>query len=112
MNVEQNTIGPNSGRLTSWLASLDNAQRNGGQRLRVLRAFEQLGPMTDEEMQARLSMPANTQRPRRVELSDWGLISEYEYGVTRTGNRAVRWQINEEGIRVLRRRRSIEQVSA
>ena len=49
---------------------------------------------TDEEMQAALGMPGNTQRPRRVRLVEIGKI--VDSGVTRktqSGRAAVVWKV-------------------
>ncbi|WP_399696572.1 hypothetical protein [Xenophilus sp.] len=47
---------------------------------------------TDEEMQARIPMPANTQRPRRIELLKMGLIkASGRTRLTRSGEGATVW---------------------
>ena len=47
---------------------------------------------TDEEMQIALVMPANTQRPRRIELWRLGLIRDSgERRKTKSGRKAVVW---------------------
>jgi hypothetical protein len=40
----------------------------------VLEHLSRLGPQTDLQLQERLKMPANTERPRRGELVDMGLV--------------------------------------
>lgn len=54
-------------------------------------------PLTDEEMQVAGMMPANTQRPRRIELAQAGLVCDS--GVRRRtsrGKSAVVWQLHRE----------------
>lgn len=52
------------------------------------------GPATDEQAQEALSMPASTQRPRRVELCRAGLVRDSgRTALTRSGRRAVRWEV-------------------
>jgi hypothetical protein len=48
---------------------------------------------TDEEMQLGIPMAASTQRPRRIELVAKGMIVQAGEGKTRSGRRAVKWQI-------------------
>jgi hypothetical protein len=48
---------------------------------------------TDEEMQAALDMAANTQRPRRIELTAAGRVKDSgQTRPTRSGRKAVVWQ--------------------
>ncbi len=57
----------------------------------------QLGPATDDEMQLALGMNPSTQRPRRVELVDRGLVcGSPQRRETRTGKYAVVWQVHAE----------------
>ena len=52
---------------------------------------------TDEEMQNRLDMPANTQRPRRRELELMNrIVNSGETRKTRSGRMAVVWRINDD----------------
>lgn len=63
-------------------------------RAEVLGVCRVSGPhgATDEEMQMALVMPANTQRPRRVELWKMGLICDSgQKRKTRSGRNAVVW---------------------
>jgi hypothetical protein len=55
---------------TSTEAARRTLPRSGTQRRRVLDALREVHPrgLTDEDLQARLGMAANTERPRRVEL--------------------------------------------
>ena len=59
--------------------------------LDALRAAGEAG-LTDEEMQTRLGMGGNTQRPRRVELERGGLVRDSgRTRRTRGGREAVVW---------------------
>lgn len=61
-----------------------------------LQSSESIGA-TDEEMQAHLDMPANTQRPRRCELLLKGLIKDSgERRPTKSGRKAVVWCVSHE----------------
>jgi hypothetical protein len=60
----------------------------------VLAFLQACGPdgATDEEMQARMPMPANTQRPRRIELVADGFVkASGKTRGTRSGDYAVVW---------------------
>ncbi|MFM9921896.1 hypothetical protein VLK31_02795 [Variovorax sp. H27-G14] len=60
----------------------------------VLAFLASCGPngATDEEMQRRMPMPANTQRPRRIELVADGFVkSSGKTRITRSGDYAVVW---------------------
>ena len=60
--------------------------------LAELRKVAHLGGLTDEEMQVRLDMNASTQRPRRVELVQAGLVKDSGTRArTRSGRNAVVW---------------------
>ena len=79
---------------TSRAAAEEIADRTATLRAKVLahvRACGEAGA-TDEEMQAALPMPANTQRPRRRELQLAGLIKDSgRMRRTASGRRAVVW---------------------
>ena len=62
-------------------------------RQRVYNCIKKYGPITDDDMQVRLSMNPSTQRPRRIELQDAGLVAEVEgeRGKTRSGRTAALW---------------------
>ena len=66
----------------------------GTLRFRVLQALLAAGCTghTDQELQEGLGMDPSTERPRRVELMDRGLICDSgETRRTRSGRRAVVW---------------------
>lgn len=53
--------------------------------------------LTDEEMQAALSMNPNTQRPRRVELIEAGLVEDSgARRLTVAGRKAVVWRASRK----------------
>jgi hypothetical protein len=60
--------------------------------LRSVAAAHSGNGLTDEEMQVRLDMNASTQRPRRVELVQAGLVKDSgRRARTRSGRNAVVW---------------------
>ena len=74
------------------------APRASGDRLRILRALADHGCMTDEAIQVTLDMNPSTERPRRGELVDDGCVRDSgRMGRTRSGCRAVLWEITEAG---------------
>ena len=63
-------------------------------RARVYVWLKQHGPATDEQMQERIPMPANTQRPRRVELVTRKFVaSSGKKARTRSGREAELWKV-------------------
>lgn len=75
--------------------SIDAAQRflgrSGTCRHRLMHALATMAA-TDEELQALLRIPANTQRPRRVELVRMGLVQASDQRrLTAAGNRSIVW---------------------
>lgn len=86
---------------TSVQAAARFLGKSGGARRRVMAALAEIDH-TDEELQRDLRMPANTQRPRRVELVDWGLVeptSARRRGVS--GSWSTVWAATEVGRRAL-----------
>ena len=83
---------------TSRAAAAAVIPRSGTAREKVLRAIAEF-PQTDEQIQDRLSMPANTERPRRVELQEQGWIEAHpdRYARTRSGQNAIVWRLTEQG---------------
>lgn len=74
------------------------APRATGDRLRILHALAEHGTMTDEGLQTLLQMNPSTERPRRGELVDAGLVRDSgTMGRTHSGARAVLWEITPEG---------------
>lgn len=66
-------------------------------RARVFALLKRSGPMTDEQMQDALGMNPSTQRPRRVELWQRGLVEDSgERDRTKSGRAAVVWRVRAE----------------
>lgn len=66
----------------------------GALHIQILDYLEDMRGATDEEMQAGLDMAANTQRPRRRELQQAGLIVDSgRTRATRSGRQAVVWTL-------------------
>lgn len=60
---------------------------------KVLRLLREVGPMTDEQIQDRLSMNPSTERPRRIELVTMGLVRDSgRVDRTHSGRRAIVWE--------------------
>jgi hypothetical protein len=88
------------GSETSEEAALLIGPKAATLRARVLTYLRRQGVngATDEEIQASLHMPANTERPRRVELEDAHLIVRtHATRQTRAGRRAHVYTITERG---------------
>lgn len=82
---------------TSHLAALRALGRTGTSRRRVLQALV-ASDHTDEELQVVLAMGPNTQRPRRVELVDYGYAKATgQYRPTTTGSRSIVWAATDAG---------------
>lgn len=83
---------------TSIAAACRALGSTGSARRRVLVALAD-ADSTDEELQARLRMAANTQRPRRVELVRLGLVSATEdRRPTATGAPSIVWAATTSGL--------------
>ena len=81
---------------TSMAAAVEIAAKAPTLRGQVLRSLRDDGPATDEQIQQRLGMGANTERPRRRELQKLGLV--VDSGRTRptlSGRQAVVWAVAE-----------------
>jgi predicted ArsR family transcriptional regulator len=83
---------PHSGPETSREAARLMREVNGELCLRVLRCLKEQGPATDQEIQDRLSMDPNTQRPRRKALEKAHLIRQCGKRPTRSGRPAIVWE--------------------
>lgn len=81
---------------TSLQAAIDYAAKAPNARQRVHSLLERVSEgLTDEEIQGYLNMSANTERPRRIELYQEGLV--IDSGVrrsTRSGADAVVWKVS------------------
>jgi hypothetical protein len=82
---------------TSRNAAIAIFQTSGTKRAIVYRAIrESTNGLTDEEIQCRLEMNPSTQRPRRVELVDLGVIRDSGLRrTTKSGRAAVVWIAEE-----------------
>lgn len=79
---------------TSKAAAASVAETSGKDRSKVYRAIQLSGPMgmTDEELQLGLGMNQNSERPRRVELVNAGLVCDSEgRRKTSRGRMAIVW---------------------
>ncbi len=99
MNVDANTTTTGAAHPETSVAAAHRALgRAGSARRRVMSAIVE-EDRTDEEIQAALNMPANTQRPRRVELARLGLIqATEERRPTATGAKSIVWTATITGI--------------
>lgn len=91
------TPAPTNGRVTSTEAAEHVTPKAGRLRARVLMCLDRTDGLTDEQVQERTSMPASTERPRRVELVRDGYVTEVGFGLTRSGRRAIRWGLTDKG---------------
>lgn len=81
---------------TSVSAAKDIAPSAATLRARVLELLRTRA-MTDEEVQTVLEMNPSTQRPRRVELVESGLVRDSgTKRQTRSGRLAVVWEVTEQ----------------
>lgn len=78
---------------TSQAAAEANAPNAANQRERVLNAIITAGGagLTDDEIQTKLEMPGNTQRPRRKELEQAARIEPAGTRLNTRGNRCRVW---------------------
>jgi transcription initiation factor IIE alpha subunit len=76
---------------TSRAAAKSTLPAAGTQRRKVLDFVRTYGPVTDEEIQDGLGMNQSTQRPRRVELCNDGLIKADGEKQTKSGRKATTW---------------------
>lgn len=82
---------------TSRAAAKRIKGRVGPLHLQVEAYLRQTGGATDEEMQAGIPMPANTQRPRRCELMEWGRVVDSGWRRnTQAKREAVVWKLARE----------------
>ena len=80
---------------TSHKAAVRVWPKTGTQRAKILKLLYDLWPggLTDEEIQTRLSMVGNSERPRRIELTGMGwLIDTLHTRETLGGDQAIIWQ--------------------
>lgn len=100
---DQHTLTDNAHPDTSHSSAAATLLRSGTARRRVLEALVFRGPRTDDELQEALSMPANTERPRRVELLNMGYVEDSKLRrLTETRSPAIVWQATKAGYEALR----------
>lgn len=73
-------------------AAMANMPNRGTQRDRILRHLQEWGPATDEQLQDALAMEGSTERPRRVELVEAGLVIKAGTAKTKSGRSAALWR--------------------
>lgn len=102
---------PANSRATSILAAAKvdaNPKRKIKQYLAILRTLYYDQGLTDEKLEKATGIPANSLRPRRGELTgEWDmenmrwidppLIRSMEGGITKAGNKALRWYLTDLG---------------
>lgn len=82
---------------TSREAAVQAEPKSHTQRHAVLRVIRSHGPCTDEFVQEILEMNPSTQRPRRIELVEGGLVRDSgRTAKTRSGRKAVLWESIDE----------------
>lgn len=74
-------------------AGIANMPNRGTQRARILGFLQEWGPSTDEQLQDALGLPGSTERPRRVELLEQGLIEKVGVAKTKSGRSAALWGV-------------------
>jgi hypothetical protein len=77
---------------TSYAASVYMAPRVGTVRQQVLDDLKRHGPATDPEIQARMRMEPNTERPRRVELVEGGFVRDSGQRKRHHGKEHIIWE--------------------
>jgi hypothetical protein len=79
---------------TSYAAAVENAAHAGTERRRVFDEIYRCHGATDHELQKNLAMNPSTQRPRRVELVNFGLVRDSgRKRLTPSGRWAVVWDV-------------------
>jgi predicted ArsR family transcriptional regulator len=62
---------------------------------KILKLLKKSKPLTDEEIADKLSISPNTERPRRLELEEAGLVVACGFALTKAGKRALLWTASE-----------------
>lgn len=89
--------------LATSRAAATSVVRAGSKRAEVLLALYRHGPMTDLQLQERLTMAASTERPRRVELVDAQLVHPATKDgkavtIPHNGRAWQVWQLTAQGV--------------
>lgn len=71
--------------------------RSGSARAKVLARLHTHAPSTDLQLQNALAMPANTERPRRGELVDAGLVYPTDRTIVHGGREWTVWALTRRG---------------
>lgn len=83
--------------ITSQEAATEIVGSVASLRRKVYELIEKSGPLTDEEIQTMLSMNPSTQRPRRIELVERGVVCDSgEKKKTKSGRWAVAWTVSRK----------------
>jgi hypothetical protein len=83
---------------TSEAAARAIAVKSGSQRHKVLDALYRFGDQTDEELQIRLQLDQNSERPRRGELVDAGFVTPTNLQrLNRKGLQCRVWTLSSAG---------------
>lgn len=93
--TETETLPFVQGSDTSKAAAVSMGKAAKQMRQQVLECIQLLGPMTDEQVQDLLKMNPSTERPRRIELVQLGLVLPYGKSTTRSGRVAITWKVAE-----------------
>jgi len=102
--TQPHTITGRTHPATSVDAAARALGRTSAARYRVLAALYER-PSTDEELQAALGLGANSERPRRVELVDLGLVAATGHRrPTSTGALSMVWATTGHGVLALMHR--------
>lgn len=98
------TLTRNDHRDTSHQAAAKILGRTGSKRRQVFELIAEYSHgLTDEQIQTKLRMNPSTQRPRRVELVDAGLIEDSGHRRTTTsGTKAAVWVLTAAGREAVR----------
>lgn len=104
--VQQESVADTPGKVRSDAPATSGAAartiRTGTARYRVLTMIAYAGPVTDHQLQHGLQMNASTERPRRGELVDLGLVSPAGVAV-HEGREWTTWSVTLLGRSVVRR---------
>lgn len=99
---QNSAIVPRLPRDTTAKAAVTVLPRSGSQRRRVFDLLAEcdnaFGGLTDEDMQAQLRLSPNSERPRRKELCDLGLVVDSGRRVrNRGGQECIVWSLSQTG---------------
>jgi len=85
---------------TSYAAAVEILETADTLRAKVYRFIRDAGHATDEQIQDGLTMNPSTQRPRRIELLEAGIIRDSgRKAKTKSGRDAVVWELAERSVK-------------